>query len=229
MRITYFGHSALKIVTGPTTLLADPFISGNPLAESVTSVGEQDPNVILLTHAHFDHYGDTPEILKGRPEITVVANLEIAGYIERTCSHTNSVPLNTGGSTEFPWGKVTSTPALHSSSFPDGTYGGSPGGFVVETGGKTLYLAGDTAPFSEMRWIGEDFDIDVAFLPIGDFFTMGLSGSLRAAKMLSAGITVPIHYNTFEPIRADTTRWLEMMEAAGLGARVVAPGETIEI
>ena len=228
MELTFFGHSAFQLKTDGQTLLFDPFISGNPLAESVVSVSDLKPDVILLTHAHGDHWGDTPAIAKEAGAL-VVANYEITEYLKRHHEHSKVHPMNTGGSWTFDWGTVTMVDARHSSSFPDGTYGGNPNGYILEVEGKCIYNLGDTSPFAEMAWIREDYDIDVALMPVGDCFTMGPVGSLRAASMLQPRITIPMHYDTFPPIEVDVDDWAEQMAAKGLTAKVVKPGETISI
>lgn len=228
MKLTFFGHSAFQLETGGHSILIDPFITGNPLAESVVAVDDLSPDTILLTHAHGDHWGDTPEIA-ARTGALVVANFEITQYITGNHGHDNVQPLNSGGSVDLGWGRVTNTWARHSSSFPDGTYGGNPGGFMIEADGTCLYVAGDTSPFAEMAWMGEDFDIDVAVLPIGDCFTMGHAGSLRAAAMLAPGRVIPCHYDAFPPIETDTIAWSTLMTEAGQSPHVMAPGQTIDI
>ncbi len=227
MELTYYGHSAIQIVTGDTTLLFDPYIRGNPLAESVTSVSSMSPDVILLTHAHFDHWGETLEIAK-RSGALVVGNHEIAEYTHKN-GHEKVQPMNIGGSWTFEWGKLTMTYARHSSSFPDGTYGGNPNGYLLFVEEVCVYISGDTCLFSEMSWIGDDHPISLALLPIGDLFTMGLEESVRAARILKPDLTVPVHYNTFPPIEADTHEWQKQMNAAGLSSRVLAPGESIDL
>ena len=228
MDLTYFGHSAFQIQTQGTTLLFDPFITGNPLAEKVISAGDLTPDVILLTHAHGDHWGDTPAIAR-RTGALVVGNFEITEYIRQKHGHARVHAMNTGGSWNFDWGRVTMTNALHSSSFPDGTYGGNPNGYLLEIEGKCIYDLGDTAPFAEMAWIGEDYDVDLALMPIGDCFTMGPAGAARAAGMIRPALSIPIHYDTFPPIEVDTEEWTELMSAKGLETRVLAPGETISL
>jgi len=228
MQLTFFGHSAFQLQVGGHSILIDPFITGNPLAEGIVTADDLSPDTILLTHAHGDHWGDTPSIAS-RTGALVVANFEITQYLASRHGHENVQPLNTGGGVDLGWGRVTNTWARHSSSFLDGTYGGNPGGFIIEAGGKCLYVAGDTSPFAEMAWIGEDFDIDVAVLPIGDCFTMGHEGSVRAASMLNAGRIVPCHYNTFPPIETDTVVWSTRMTAAGQTPHVLAPGQTLDI
>ena len=224
MRLTYYGHSAFQIETNGTTVLFDPFITGNPHTAGVVEAGDLNPDVILLTHAHGDHWGDTLDIAK-RTGALLVANFEITSYAQNR-GHDKVQPMNTGGSWTFDWGTVTQTYARHSSSFPDGTYGGNPNGYLLQVEGKCIYNAGDTSPFSEMAWIGEDHDVDLALLPIGDCFTMGLKGSVRAARMIKPALTVPLHYGTFPLIEVDTEKWVALMGAAGYAARVLAPGET---
>ena len=225
MKLTYFGHSAFQIETNGTTLLFDPFITGNPLAEGVVAAGDLDPDVILLTHAHGDHWGDTLDIAQ-RTGALLVANYEITTYAQNH-GHDIVQPMNTGGSWTFDWGKVKQTYARHSSSFPDGAYGGNPNGYLVYIEGQCIYAAGDTCPFAEMAWIGEENHVDVALLPIGDCFTMGPEDSVRAARMVKPKLTIPIHYDTFPLIEVDTDQWAALMGAAGFATQVLAPGETL--
>ncbi len=228
MKLTFYGHAALQIQTGDATVLVDPFISGNPLAEGVVKADDLEPDAILLTHAHGDHWGDTPSIAK-RTGAVVVANFEITQYLTRHTGHDNVVAMNAGGAWEFDWGTVKQTFARHSSSFPDGTYGGNPNGYLIQAEGHTLYVLGDTSPFAEMAWIGEDYDIDVALVPIGDCFTMGPRDSLRAIKMIRPTMSVPVHYNTFPAIEVDVNAWARVMSENGFVAHVLAPGETLDL
>jgi L-ascorbate metabolism protein UlaG (beta-lactamase superfamily) len=228
MKLRFFGHSAFQLEVGDQSILIDPFITGNPLAEGIATTDELSPDTILLTHAHGDHWGDTPAIAK-RTGALVVSNFEITQYLAEKYDHENIQPMNTGGSVDLGWGRVTNTWARHSSSFPDGTYGGNPGGFMIEAGGICLYVAGDTSPFAEMAWMGEDFDIDVALLPIGDCFTMGIEGSIRAANLLKPGRIIPCHYDTFPPIETDTAVWSARMKAAGHTPHVLLPGQTLDL
>ena len=228
MILTYFGHSAFQLETQGTTILVDPFITGNKHAEGVVAANDLDPDVILLTHAHGDHWGDTPAIAR-RSGAVVVANFEITNYISQEHGHDNVQSMNTGGSWGFDWGRVTWTFARHSSSFPDGTYGGNPNGIIIEAEGKTVYDLGDTEPFVEMEWIGEDYEVDVALMPIGDCFTMGARGAARAAKLIGPKVSIPIHYGTFPPIEVDVGEWERLMADAGHATRVLRPGETLEI
>ena len=206
MKLTYYGHSVVQLETGENTLLIDPFISDNPHTD--TSPDDFSPDYIILTHAHGDHVGDTESIAK-RTGATIVSSFEIGNYYEAKDFKVH--PMNPGGPSEFPFGKLNFTPAWHSSSFPDGTYGGMPMGVVVEAEGKRVYHAGDTALFSDMSLIGRG-GLDVAFLPIGSNFTMGPDDAVEAVKLLKPKQVVPLHYNTFDPIKQDPEAFKSAVE-----------------
>ena len=227
MKLTYFGHSAFQIETGGTTLLIDPFISGNPHAEGVVSVEDFRPDVILLTHAHGDHWGDTPSLLQHEP--LVIGDFEVTQYLGREHDYENVHPMNTGGKATFDWGTVWMTFARHSSSFPDGTYGGAPHGYILHAEGKTIYDAGDTDRFSEMAWYGDDHEIDLALLPVGDGFTMGPKEAVRAAQMLRPKQTVPIHWGTMPVLTGDPDDFVRQLAEAGLDAKKLTAGDTLEL
>ena len=228
MTVTYFGHSTFQIETEGTTLLFDPFIADNPHCEGVATPGDFAPDVLLLTHAHFDHYGDTEAIVE-RCAPTVVGQLEVCNYVTKQTGHEGVQPMNTGGAWAFDWGRVTNTYARHSSSFPDGTYGGLASGFLLEIEGKTVYNTGDTCRFAEMAWLGEQHAIDLLLLPIGDDFTMGPEEALRCVKDLAPRLVVPLHYNTFPLIETDPDAFAASVRAAGVEARVLQPGEAMEL
>jgi L-ascorbate metabolism protein UlaG (beta-lactamase superfamily) len=229
MRLTYFGHAAVRIEIGGTTVLIDPFISDNPLAEAAgVDPSGLEADVILLTHAHGDHFGDTPAIAK-RTGALVVGQHEITEYMSRVHGHSNVHGVNIGGSWVFEWGRLTQTYARHSSSFPDGTYGGLASGYLIEAEGRTVYHAGDTCAFAEMEWIGSQHAIDLAFLPIGDNYTMGASEAVRCMGMLRPALVVPIHYNTFPPIAADPGDFVRLAAEAGFNARVLAAGDSMDL
>ena len=227
MKVTYYGHSCFQIETGGRVLLFDPFITGNLHSKGVVAAKDLNPEAIILTHAHGDHWGDTLDIAK-RTGALLVGNFEITSYAQRQ-GHDVVQPMNTGGSWTFDWGDLTQTYARHSSSFPDGTYGGNPNGYLLFAEGRCVYNTGDTSPFAEMAWIGEDHAVDLALMPIGDCFTMGPAGAVRAARMIQPRLTVPLHYNTFPLIEVDTGAWAARMEAVGLAARVLSPGDTLEL
>jgi len=200
----WLGHSAYLLEIDGRKVLIDPFLTGNPTAASKAE--DLEAEVILMTHAHGDHVGDSVEIAK-RTGAMVVCNFEMGNWYSA-----QGVPHvfqgNPGGSYRNDWMSAKWTVAFHSSSFPDGTYGGQPNGFVIRGGGKTLYHAGDTSLFGDMRLIGEE-NLDLAFLPIGDVFTMGIEDSLRAIRWLNPRYVTPMHFNTFPPIEQDAAQWGE--------------------
>ncbi len=226
MRLTYFGHAAFQVETQGTTILVDPLLTDNPHTD--TSPDELEPDVILLTHAHGDHWGDTPSIAE-RTGAFVIANYEIVQYLQQNHDHENAQPLNEGGALEFDWGRVEATSARHSSSFPDGTYGGTACGHVLDIEGTRIYNAGDTAPFAEMEWIGSERDVDLAILPIGGCLTMGIDGALRTADMVRPAQILPVHYDTFPSIETDLDEWNDRCTRAGHRSAEVGPGEVLEL
>ena len=228
MTLTYYGHSVIQIETEGTTLLFDPFISGNPHCEGVLTADDVSPDVLLLTHAHGDHYGDTEAIVK-RVGPQVVGPYEVVQYVAKQTGHEAIHPMNAGGAWDFDWGRLTNTYARHSSSFPDGTYGGLASGYILEAEGKVVYNTGDTCRFAEMAWIGEQYEIDLLFVPIGDDFTMGPDEAVEAVKMLRPARVVPVHYNTFPYIETDPEAFARKVRQAGAEADVLAPGASLEV
>ncbi len=202
LSFTWLGHSAFRLDINGHVVLVDPFLTGNPLAPIRPE--EISPELILVSHGHGDHVGDTVEIAK-RTQAPVISNFEIGNWLRKQGVE-NTVGLNLGGTYQGAFCKVKSTIAHHSSSLPDGTYAGNPMGFVISTDQLKLYYAGDTCPFTEMAWIG-DMGIDVAFLPIGDLFTMGIEDSLKAIELVRPRFVVPMHYATFPPIMQDGGAW----------------------
>lgn len=211
MNISYHGHSVVKVETNGKVILFDPFINGNPLTD--LKVEEEHPDVIILTHGHGDHVGDTVEIAKQSGAL-VIANNEIANYLSWQGVDTHAMHI--GGAYDFDFGRVKLTPAFHGSAMiteeKEIIYLGMPTGVLLTAEGKTIYHAGDTGLFSDMKLIGERHPIDIAFLPIGDNFTMGPEDAALAAEFLQAKIVVPIHYNTFPPIKQDPHRFLHLLK-----------------
>lgn len=226
MEISYHGHSVVRVKTATHTILIDPFITGNELCD--LDPNEVEADVILLTHGHNDHVGDTVEIAK-RTGALVVALNELAVYLASKGIETH--PMNIGGAYDFDFGRVKYTQAFHGSSYEeeDGTfiYTGMPGGILLTVEGKTLYHLGDTALFSDLKMIGELNDIDVAFIPIGDNFTMGPDDALIATDWVNAKIVVPVHYNTFPIIKQDPDAFAEKVRT-GEG-RALEVGESFEL
>jgi len=224
-KITWFSHSVIQIETGGTTLLVDPFLTGNPLA--AVTADELNPDTILVSHGHGDHIGDTVPMAQ-RTGATVVSNFEIAGWLEKQGLEKVHA-MHIGGGYDFPWGRVKLTNALHGSVLPDGTYGGNPCGFLFTVEGKKVYHACDTGLFYDMKLIGEE-GIDLAILPIGDNFTMGPDDALRAVKLLEPKMVLPIHYDTFDLIAQDPVSWKDRVEGeTGAKVKVLKPGESLEI
>jgi L-ascorbate metabolism protein UlaG (beta-lactamase superfamily) len=203
VKITWLSHSGFKLDLNGTTVLIDPFITGNPLA-SQFDPAEMNADYILLTHAHGDHLGDSVEIAR-RTNAMIIGTWEIHVWMQNQGIQ-NTHGQNTGGGYQHPFGHVKLVKADHSSSFPDGTYGGQACGIILTVGNQRLYFAGDTALFSDMRLIG-DMGIDLAFLPIGDNFTMGPIESLQAIQWINPKAAFPIHYNTFDVIQQDVVQW----------------------
>jgi L-ascorbate metabolism protein UlaG (beta-lactamase superfamily) len=223
--VLYHGHSNLEIHSGPHVIQVDPFYNDNPLAD--VKAEKAHPGHILLTHAHYDHVADAESIAR-RTGATIVSNFEMAGYYEKKRLATS--PMNHGGGADFPFGRAFLTIAFHTSSFPDGSYGGQPGGWVIQSGGKTIYHAGDTALFGDMELIGRLFCIDLACLPIGDRFTMGPAHALLAAKMLKAKAVLPIHYNTFPVIPQDPAAFAGALEKQhGIKGLPLKAGQSVEL
>lgn len=227
MKITYHGHAVLSVVLEDgTRLLFDPYITQNPLAD--VSAEEINADYILVTHGHDDHISDMIPIAK-QNNATIIGIAEVCKYAAKKGIE-NIHPMNIGGGFDFPFGRVTLTHAQHSSGYEeeDGQmiYMGEPAGILLQAEGKTIYHAGDTADYSDLSLLGEQYDIDVAFLPIGDNFTMGPKDALRAANRLKAKTVVPIHYNTFPQIKQDPQKFVA--ELPGVG-QVMDSGETIEV
>lgn len=226
VKIQFLGHSCFSLQSGEHRLLLDPFIGGNPLCPvSLQEMLDWQPSAVLISHAHGDHWGNALDF--GKVGVPIVATAEIAGYAEKNGAK-HAVGMNIGGTYRAEWGSVYLTPAWHSSSFPDGTYGGMPTGVVIELGGKRLYFAGDTALFSDMSLIGER-GLDLAFLPVGDHFTMGPQEAGRCLDLLRPRVAIPMHFGTFPPLTGDPAVFAQEGERRGVEVRVLQPGETTEL
>ena len=226
MQISYHGHSVVQVKTKDHAIIIDPFITGNKLCD--LDPNELKVDVILLTHGHNDHVGDTVQIAKQNNALVVAPN-ELAVYLGRQGVKTH--PMNLGGAWDFDFGRVKFTQAFHGSSYEeeDGTfvYTGMPSGILLTVENKTLYHLGDTALFSDLKMYGELHDIDVAFIPIGDNFTMGPEDALLAADWVKAKMVVPVHYNTFPPIEQDPDKFASQVKT-GEG-KVLKVGEVLEM
>lgn len=208
MKIQYFGHSCVQLSFSGKQILIDPFISGNELAKDI-AIDSINPDYILLTHAHQDHILDVETIAK-QSNATVVANFEIATHFAK--KGLNTFALNHGGSFVAEEFKAKNVNAVHTSSFPDGSYGGQPSGYVIHNENFAIYNAGDTALTYDMKLIGEEFNIDLAILPIGDCFTMGVQDAIKATKFVGAKKVIGVHYNTFPPIKINTEEAIQSFQ-----------------
>ncbi|HLO10976.1 MAG TPA: metal-dependent hydrolase [Pseudoneobacillus sp.] len=224
MKVSYHGHSVVKVETNGKVILIDPFITGNSLTDLL--LDELKPNVIILTHGHNDHVGDTVALAK-KHNTLVIAIHELATFLSWQGVKVHGMSI--GGAYDFDFGKVKLTPAFHGSSYvtenKEIIYCGMPAGILLTVEGKTIYHAGDTALFSDMKLIGDRNSIEIAFLPIGDNFTMGPEDAAYAANLLNAKKVVPIHYNTFPPIKQDPQKFVQLLESnTGI---VLSVGESI--
>jgi L-ascorbate metabolism protein UlaG (beta-lactamase superfamily) len=224
MEIRFLGHAAFSLSDGDTTVLVDPFLTGNPKAAA--SADEVDASAILLTHGHGDHYGDTIAIAQ-RTGAPVVAITELAGEIGEELGEDHQVfDPNLGGTVEFDWGSVRVVPAWHTSTTPKGTVN-TPAGLVIELGGKRVYHLGDTALFSDLQLVKQRGRIDAALMCIGGHYTMDRFDAVEAAKFVGADLVIPCHYGTFPPIETDVEAFRSDVQNAGAGeVAILAPGDT---
>jgi L-ascorbate metabolism protein UlaG (beta-lactamase superfamily) len=226
MKLTYFGHSCFTVETAGHRLLFDPFVTPNELAKGI-GPGDLEADAILVSHGHFDHVADAVEVAKATGAV-LIANFEVAGWFEgRGVQKTHG--MNLGGAATFGFGRVKMVSAIHSSVLPDGTYGGTAGGFVVESPEGSFYYSGDSALTCDMKLIGEEFSPRFAVLPIGDNFTMGAADAAKAAGWVGSKKVVGVHYDTFPPIKIDREEAVRVFQNGGLELLLPAIGETIEI
>lgn len=228
LSITWLGHATFVITTpGGKRIVTDPWLTGNPACpDDRRHIDAAD--VILLTHGHSDHSGDVVAVARatGAP---VVAIVELASWLERRGLQ-QVTGMNIGGTTSVAGLSITMTPALHTSSVVEDdrpVYTGVPAGFVVKTeDDRSFYFAGDTALFGDMQLIRDLHAPELAFLPIGDFYTMGPDGAARAARLLGVRQVVPMHYGTFPVLTGTPERLRELLEPHGIDVLVLKPGET---
>lgn len=225
IKITHHGHSTFEINTGKHTILIDPFFTWNPNAKVKSADVKAD--FIVLSHAHGDHLGDTIEIAKNN-DVTIIAVHELAEYLGKKGHKTHG--LGIGGQREFPFGKVKLTIAHHSSSIEEeGLYMGEAAGIVLTLDDKVIYHAGDTGLFLDMKLIGEMHSIDLALLPIGDNYTMGVDDAVKAVEFLNCKTVIPMHYGTFPPIETDPQEFKRKVESIGKKCMILPYGEETEI
>ncbi|MGZ3810182.1 MAG: metal-dependent hydrolase [Mucilaginibacter sp.] len=225
MKFTYYGHSSFELETGGKKLLFDPFISHNELAKHI-DVNGLKPDYILLSHGHGDHIADIFTVEKNSGA-KVICIADIAGWLGGK-GFTNVHGMNIGGGHDFDFGRVKMVYALHSSSMPDGAYGGNPAGFVIYAEGKKIYYAGDTALTFDMKLLAHE-NLDWAILPIGDNYTMGADDAIKAADFINCKNVIGVHYDTFPVIKINKAETAEKFSKAGINLKLIPIGESIEL
>jgi len=223
MKVVYYGHSCFSVAVCGKTLLFDPFITPNPLARDVDVVKIR-PDYILVSHGHSDHVTDVVEMAR-YSDALVIANFEVATWLNKKGAPKIHA-MNHGGWAMFDFGPVKFVNAVHSSTMPDGTPGGNPGGFVVESADGNFYYSGDTALTMDMKLIGEFTKLKFAALCIGDNFTMGPDDAVKAADFIRCKEILGVHYDTFPPIKIDHELATKKFAATGKTLHLLRIGET---
>jgi len=224
MKTTYYGQSTIIIETEGKKLLFDPFITPNPAAKNI-DIHSLKPDYILVSHGHGDHVADLIEIQKSSGA-KVICIAEIATWLGKQGIEAHG--MNIGGGFNFDFGRVKMVNAVHSSTMPDGSAGGNPAGFVIYAEGKKIYYAGDTALTYDMKLL-EDENLDWAFLPIGDNYTMGVDDAIKATNFINCKNVIGVHYDTFPVIAIDKEEALEKFIKAGINIKLPAIGEEINL
>lgn len=225
MKITFYGHACIGIEVSGKHILVDPFITGNPKASHI-DINSIKADYILVTHAHNDHVLDVETIGK-RTNAVVVSNYEIAMHY--AAKGLKYHPMNHGGSWDFDFGNVKYVNAIHTSSFADGTYGGNPGGFVIEGEHKNIYIAGDTALTFDMKLIPMRTKLDLAILPIGDNFTMDVDDAIVASDFLDCDKVLGYHYDTFGFIEINHEEAIKKFFDVGKDLMLLDIGQSIDL
>lgn len=225
MKITFYGHASLGIQIKDIYILVDPFITGNEKASAI-DINALKADYILVTHAHQDHILDVEAIAK-RTGAIIVSNFEIVTHFQNLGLEGH--PMNHGGSWDFEFGNLKYVNAIHTSSFPDGTYGGQPGGFIIEGEHKTIYIAGDTALTMDMKLIPMRTKLDLAILPIGDNFTMGIEDAILASDFVECDKILGYHFDTFGYIEIDHEEAKRKFFDKGKDLMLLEIGESVEL
>ena len=226
MKFTFFGHSSFLVETMGKKLLFDPFITPNELAKEI-NVDAIKPDYILLSHGHADHVADVERIYENS-EATIISNYEVVGWFGAK-SLERGHPMNHGGSWEFDFGTVKLVNAVHSSSMPDGSYGGNPVGIIVKNTEGCFYYAGDTALTKDMELIGEEFNLDFSIMPVGDNFTMGVSDAMKAAKMVRCDQVIGVHFDTFPYVAIDKSESMQIAAENNVQLTLPEIGQTLSL
>ncbi len=226
MEITYYGHACFLINIHGKAILFDPFIGPNKLAAHI-EIDAIQPDFILLSHGHQDHIADVERIAK-HTGAQLIASHELVEYFKNN-GLTNVHPMNHGGRIQFEFGELKMVNAVHSSSLPDGSYGGNPAGFVIKSADQAFYYAGDTALHLDMQLIAEDYNIDFAFLPIGNNFTMDIRDAIKAANFVQTEKIIGMHYDTFPYIEIDHDAVKKIAEKENKALLLMKIGEKVNI
>jgi L-ascorbate metabolism protein UlaG (beta-lactamase superfamily) len=225
MKITFYGHACIGIEVSGKNILVDPFITANPKASHI-DITTLKADYILLTHAHQDHILDV-EAIATRTNATIVSTYEVASHFgQKGFQHH---PMNHGGSWQFDFGKVKIVNAIHSSSFPDGSYGGNPAGFVIEGEHKNIYISGDTALTMDMKLIAMRTKLDLAILSIGNNFTMDVEDAIIAAEFVDCDKVLGVHFDTFGYIVIDHNDAKKKFFDAGKDLMLLEIGQSITL
>jgi L-ascorbate metabolism protein UlaG (beta-lactamase superfamily) len=223
MKTTYYGHACFSVQIKNRTLLFDPFITQNELAKNI-DVNKVAADYILITHAHDDHMADALAIAK-RTGALIISNFEVAEWLAKQGAQ-KTHPVNPGGTKKLDVCRAKFVNAIHSSSFPDGSYGGNAGGFVIESDEGNFYYSGDTALTMDMKLIGESTKLKWAALCVGDNFTMGAEDAIKAADLVNCNEVLGVHFDTFPPIKIDHQAAIDKFSAKGKKLHLLKPGES---
>lgn len=227
MKVRYLSHSCFQIEIDGKLLIIDPFIKPNPLAEAV-KFEELKADYILITHGHWDHVADAVELLK-QTGATLICQFDLVGWFQKQGVENQAIGLNVGGKVALPFGVVRMVQAVHSSSLPDGSYGGTATGFIIQAEDKTVYYSGDTALFGDMKMFAELYKPQIAFLPVGGNFTMDVDDALIAARWLHVNKVIGMHFDTFPPIQVHNDNAIEHARTQGIDLHLLQINQTIEI
>lgn len=221
-KLTYLGHACFTVEDERSKIIIDPFLTGNPLAK--ISSKDVKVNAVLVSHGHGDHLGDAVEIAK-RCNAPIIAPYELADYCSKRGAQIH--PMHIGGGRKFDWGEVKLTIAHHGSAIVGETvtYTGNPCGFIIKMSGKTVYHPGDTGLFMDMKLIGEMNQIDVALLPIGDNFTMGIADAVKAVEFLRPKVAIPMHFDTMDVIKQDPQEFARGVKNLPVKAVILKVGD----
>ncbi len=224
MKITYYGHSCFEVEVAGKRLLFDPFITPNSLAAKI-DISKIQPDYIFLSHGHFDHVADV-ETIAHQSEAMLVGSFEVVEWFRKKGLEKNQ-GMNIGGSFNFEFGRVTMTHATHSSSMPDGSYGGQPGGFLIKTNEGNFYYSGDTGLTHDMKFLADAGPLTFSALCLGDCYTMGIEDAITAATWIQCKEIIGVHYNTFPPIEIDAKKAQESFQNEGCNLHLMNIGSTL--